>query len=193
MKQLSLIFTILFILVSCVKYDENCLPYYLYSVSQNSDINYDMISQIDTLPYGRVKLKNEFYPIKGNYTVARFLSFSYGYGHECQAESNSLLILKVDSNHVVVDGFIYPLQWAEVPAKCELYRITKKKKLKNKKTITSLFNSKENPFDINKKGYLVIPQYIDIYRDNILEEKKEKICPVEPDEFVIDLPLDSFY
>ena len=69
----------------------------------------------------------------------------------------------------------------------------KKIKLKNKKAITTLFKNKEEPFVINKKGYLVIPQYVDFYKDNILEEKKQKTCPAEPGEFVIDLPLDIYY
>ena len=76
-KIFILVLFISYIFSSCIRYDEKCLPYYLYSVTQKSDINYSMISKLDSFPIGRVKLKNEFYPVSGDYTVLRWLTSKF--------------------------------------------------------------------------------------------------------------------
>ena len=178
------------IFYSCIRYDENNLPYYLYSVTQRSDINYSMISKLDSFPVGKVKLKNEFYPVSGNYTVARFLSFSYGQGLESNFETNNVLILKIDEKQQVVDGYLYCLQWAEAPVSKELFRIKNKGiKIKNKLPISSFFNFKEknaNEDSKKRKGFLVIPNNIEISKSNYIEKKDNNIYPYEPNEFVVE-------
>lgn len=179
-----------YIFSSCIRYDENCLPYYLYSVTQKSDINYSMISKLDSFPIGKVKLKNEFYPVSGNYTVLRFLSFSYGQGMESSFETNNVLILKIDDNQRLVDGYLYNLQWAEVPVTQALYRITSnKKRIKNKLSISSLFTHKKNDANGNirsPQGFLIIPKNIEILKSNFIDKKESKIYSYEPKEFVVE-------
>ena len=183
MKKIILFIFTLSVLSSCIRYDEKCLPYYLYSVTQNSDINYDMISKIDSFPMGKAKLNNEFYPVSGNYTVARFLSFSYGNGMESSFETNNVLILKIDKDQRIVDGYLYCLQWAEMPVSTALLRISNNNvKIKNKRSISSLFNHKKN----NHKGYLVVPNDIEILNSNIINKKDKEIYPSEPNEFVVE-------
>ena len=115
MKKTTILFLLtLSVFFSCIRYDEKNLPYYLYSVTQKSDINYNMISKLDSFPIGRVKLKNEFYPVSGDYTVLRFLSFSYGQGMESSFETNNVLILKIDKNKRIVDGYLYNLQCGQL-------------------------------------------------------------------------------
>lgn len=175
---------------SCIRYDEKCLPYYLYSVTQKSDINYSMISKLDSFPIGRVKLKNEFYPVSGDYTVLRFLSFSYGQGMESSFETNNVLILKIDENKRLVDGYLYSLQWAEVPVSQALLRITNNKiKIKNRLSISSLFTHKKNDANgnmRNPKGFLIIPNNIEILESNYIDKKDSKIYSYEPNEFVVE-------
>lgn len=191
MKKIIIIFLFTsYIFSSCNVYDEKCLPYYLFSVTQKSDINYDMISKLDSFPMGRVKLKNEFYPVLGNYTVARFLSFSYGQGQESSFETNNVLILKIDENQRLIDGYIYCLQWAEVPASQALVRITNNKiKIKNRQSISSFFTCKKNNTNgklKRHKGFLVIPNNIDILKSNYIDKKDQKIYSYEPNEFVVE-------
>lgn len=179
-----------YIFSSCVRYDEKCLPYYLYSVTQKSDINYGMISKLDSFPVGRVKLKNEFYPVPGEYTVARFLSFSYERGKESSSETNNVLILKIDENKRIIDGYIYCLQWAEVPVSQALFRITNNKiKIKNRQSISSLFTYKTNNANgkmKRHKGFLVVPNNVDILKSNFIDKKDQKIYSYEPNEFVVE-------
>ncbi len=189
----KIIFILLFtsyIFSSCIRYDEKCLPYYLYSVTQKSDINYSMISKLDSFPKGRVKLKNEFYPVPGDYTVARFLSFSYDQGMESSFETNNVLILKIDENKRLVDGYLYSLQWAEVPVSQALLRITNNKnKIKNRLSISSLFTHKKNDANGNMrkpKGFLIIPNNIEILESNYIDKKESKIYSYEPNEFVVE-------
>lgn len=186
-KTLFFIFT-LSVFSSCIRYDEECLPYYLYSVTQKSDINYDMISKIDSLPMGKAKLNNEFYPVPGDYTVARFLSFSYGDGMGCSFETNNVLTLKIDKEQRIVDGYFYCLQWAEMPVSEALLRITNKGiKIKNKRSISSLLNDKKS----NAKGFLVIPNGVDIFNTNIINKKNKELYPSEPNEFVVEWLIDE--
>ena len=175
---------------SCIRYDEKCLPYYLYSVTQKSDLNYSMISKLDSFPIGRVKLKNEFYPVSGDYTVLRFLSFSYGQGMESSFETNNVLILKIDKNKRIVDGYLYNLQWAEPPVSQALFRVTNnKKKIKNKLPISSLLTHKKNDVN-NYKGFLIIPNNIEILKSNCIDKKDSKIYLFEPKEFVVEYELE---
>lgn len=179
-----------YIFSSCIRYDEKCLPYYLYSVTQKSDINYGMISKLDSFPVGRVKLKNEFYPVPGEYTVARFLSFSYERGKESSSETNNVLILKIDENKRIIDGYIYCLQWAEVPVSQALFRITNNKNIiKNRQSISSLFTYKTNNANgkmKRHKGFLVVPNNVDILKSNFIDKKDQKIYSYEPNEFVVE-------
>ena len=189
-KIFILVLFISYIFSSCIRYDEKCLPYYLYSVTQKSDINYSMISKLDSFPIGRVKLKNEFYPVFGDYTVLRFLSFSYGQGMESSFETNNVLILKIDENKRLVDGYLYSLQWAEVPVSQALLRITNNKiKIKNRLSISSLFTHKKNDAYgnmRNPKGFLIIPNNIEILESNYIDKKDSKIYSYEPNEFVVE-------
>ena len=191
MKKIIVLFMLTsYIFSSCIRYDEKCLPYYLYSVTQKSDINYSMISKLDSFPTGRVKLKNEFYPVPGDYTVARFLSFSYDQGVESSFETNNVLILKIDEKQRVIDGYLYSLQWAEVPVSQALFRITSNKiKIKNRQSISSLFTYKKNNANGKMKrhnGFLVIPNNIEILKSNYIDKKEQKIYSYEPNEFVIE-------
>ena len=192
MKKTTILFLLtLSVFFSCIRYDEKNLPYYLYSVTQKSDINYNMISKIDSFPIGKAKLKNEFYPIPGDYTVARFLSFSYGQGKEASFEINNVLILKIDETQRIVDGFLYCLQWAEVPVSKALLNITKKNcKIRNKQLLSSLFHFKKNNcadgYSPSFKGFLVIPNNINILKSDYINKKDERIYPYEPNEFVVE-------
>ena len=149
-----------------------------------------MISKLDSFPIGRVKLKNEFYPVSGDYTVLRFLSFSYGQGMESSFETNNVLILKIDENKRLVDGYLYSLQWAEVPVSQALLRITNNKiKIKNRLSISSLFTHKKNDANgnmRNPKGFLIIPNNIEILESNYIDKKESKIYSYEPNEFVVE-------
>lgn len=148
-----------------------------------------MISKLDSFPIGRVKLKNEFYPVSGDYTVLRFLSFSYGQGMESSFETNNVLILKIDENQRLIDGYLYCLQWAEVPVSQALFRIENNKiKIKNKQSVSSLFNSKKNKANgklKSQKGYLVIPNNIKILKSNFIDKIDKKVYSYEPNEFVV--------
>lgn len=183
MKQM-LYWGLLFLFSGCISTNPDILPYHLFSVTQNSDINYEMISQMDSLPPGRVKLKNEFYPVEGEYTVLRFLSFSYGDGVFSSFETNNLLILKVDSCKQIVDGFFYPLQWAEAPLSSKLCRITAQNvKLKNKLNIRRLLKKQKGTE--NERGYLVFSKDIELLKCSFIERKDKDLCPYEKNEFEI--------
>jgi len=135
------------------------------------------------------KLKNEFYPVPGEYTVARFLSFSYDQGMESSFETNNVLILKIDENKRIIDGYIYCLQWAEVPVSQALFRITNNRiKIKNRQSISPLFTYKKNNANgklKRHKGFLVVPNNIEILKSNFIDKKDQKIYSYEPNEFMV--------
>ncbi len=194
---------LIFLLASCSSFDENCLPYHLYTVNQKADLNYAMIDRINTLPAGKVKLRNEFRPIKGNYTVARFISFGYDVvSSDYYSETNNIIILKIDSTNTIVDGYQYYLQRDELPLKISLYRISAKgvkaernlniKKLKFKSCMKKVELGWDDVPDFKGKGVLIISKNYNknIFNSNISDDLKEPenyIYPAdsEKNEFII--------
>lgn len=175
---------LLFVLCGCANHDYTNLPYHLYSVTQNSDLNYEMISQIDSLPGGKIKANNEFYPIEGDYTVLRFLSFSYGQGRCSSFEANNLLVLKINSKKEIIDGYFYPLQWAEYPYSSILYKIKNKNiKIKNNLNIHSILGN--DSYHKGERGYLVLPKDFNLFEWNFINNKKQKVCPYEANDFEV--------
>lgn len=50
---------------------------------------------------------------------------------------NNLIILKVNKDNKIVDGYQYFLQFPEMPSTCRLYRLSSKQKLTSKMSIAS--------------------------------------------------------
>lgn len=102
--------------------------YKLLDKYENSDFNYPAIDSIDFVDKGLDMLNNVFNPIKGDFTIYRFITKDYGilFG-EYKSDLNNLIILKVNSKGDIIDGFQYFLQNPQMPSKCYLYRVTTKK------------------------------------------------------------------
>jgi hypothetical protein len=77
-----------------------------------------------------------------------------------------------------------------VPVSQALLRITNNKiKIKNRLSISSLFTHKKNDANGNRrnpKGFLIIPNNIEILESNYIDKKDSKIYSYEPNEFVVE-------
>lgn len=189
---------LIFFLGSCSICSEKYDRYYLYTVSKHSDINYPMLSRIDSLPAGIVKLKNEFRPVPGNYTIVRFLSFSYGLRYEhFNSELNNVVVLKLDSMYRIVDGYFYFLQNGEAPCSVRFYKMANHqlsahgkislKRFRFEHPTTDIDSADIDYFKFKYKGFLVFPR--DLRDLNFHDEYKDSInhvFPCEDDGFVIN-------
>ena len=113
--------------------------YNLLDSFENSDLNYSSIDSINSITGGITMLDSVFNVVKGKYTVYRFMTYDRGIlfdGYE--SDFNNLIILKVDSTGIIVDGYKYFLQNPEMPSTCFLYKLTKKKRKKEKLKIKKL-------------------------------------------------------
>lgn len=113
--------------------------YYLLDYFNNADINYDNIDTIDYCSGGKASMMKVFSPCHGKNRVVRYMSYDYGYIHDEQKDTlNSMIILSVDTNEIIIDGFLVFLQNGEYPASDFLLRTNKHVKLKHKMKIKDL-------------------------------------------------------
>jgi len=106
----------------------------ILDVSRDSQINTLNFKNLQFIERGHIALDSIFKPIKGNYTVYRYLisdSLILISGPTANKElTEYILIIQIDDNNQVVDGYFYNLNNPEY-AYCALYRI-KNRKLKFK-------------------------------------------------------------
>ena len=113
--------------------------YYLLDCFNNADINYDNIDSIDYCSGEKESMMNIFSPCSGENRVVRYMSYDYGYLSEERTDSlNCMIILSVDTNEIIIDGFLVFLQNGEYPASDFLLRTNKHVKLKHKMKIKDL-------------------------------------------------------
>lgn len=118
----------------------NKAPFCLYDeIHYNADFNYRGIDSINWMPKGRIMMDSVFNTIKGDYTIYRFMSYTNGWLlTDLYCELNDVVVLKVDSNNNIVEGFYYYLQYPEMPSSCYLYHSNRKLKLKGKISMKEL-------------------------------------------------------
>lgn len=131
-------FLLIFILSGCIAMEEkptqgmpskpeNELGFHLINVTTNADFNYSKIASINEYATGLSKLNNEFKPVNGHYTIVFYGAHDIGVYHNGEnKDSYHLIMLKIDDELNVIDGYYYPLQWAEMPLTSRLYRISNK-------------------------------------------------------------------
>ena len=99
--------------------------FHLISVTTNADFNYSKIASINEYAPGLSKLNNEFKPVKGHYTIVLYGAHDIGLYHDGEnKDSYYIIMLKIDDDLNVIDGYYYPLQWSEMPLTSRLYRIS---------------------------------------------------------------------
>lgn len=132
-----LLLLICFLSFSCTNAQE---VFKLSLKKENADINYLTIKNINLFAHGCKEMLQIFQPVKGQFAVYLFIK-------EFQGESNlggsskmhDLIILKTSEDSVVLDGFYYRLEWAEVPSQSMIFRTTcKDVKLKNNLEVSLL-------------------------------------------------------
>lgn len=137
MKFIFLLFSFFTVLLSWGKVTPQ-YEYYLYDSFENADINYNKIDSIDSFPGGKESMMNVFSPCPGSYRVVRYMSHDYGFIHESTDSLNGMIILSVDTNNIIVDGFLVLLHLGEYPFSEFMMRTNKHIKLKSKMDISDL-------------------------------------------------------
>lgn len=170
---------LLYLLLTFVSHDSksqgnDATAFLLLDLNYNADLDYGRIDSINQSAKGLVMLDSVFRLRNGEYTVYRFLTHSKGYLFDESGlrDINELIILKVNKNKKVVDGYYYLLQNPQMPSTCELYRETRKLRLRQKMSISKLRFKKVHQ---EKPDYEVcedIPKY--------LTDDRELIFAVEP-------------
>ena len=97
--------------------------YKLLDKTVSADINYSQINVLDTKVRGMALLDQVFNPIKGEFTVYRFMAIFNGQSFTGKTkEFHDILIVKTDSKGKIFDAYQYTLEWAELPAENDLYK-----------------------------------------------------------------------
>ena len=101
----------------------------LISKKTNSDINYLTIKNINSLGHGCDSMIEYFKPVKGEYNVYIFIKEFEGISTReidsityASETFHDLIILKTNNQNLILDGFYYRLEWAEVPSQFMLFR-----------------------------------------------------------------------
>ena len=106
--------------------------YYSYDSYDNADFDYGRIYAIDSVDGGKSSMLDVFTPTKGDYKVVRYISYDYGPTFDDYSDSiNFLLVLKLDLEGYVLDGFLCYLQTSDYPFSSFLLRTNKRIKVKD--------------------------------------------------------------
>ncbi len=92
---------------------------------EHSDINYLTTKNINSIEHSYEVMLQNFKPIKGQFTTYVFIKEFYGISKFDEKESkfHDLIILKTDSNNIILDGYYYRLEWADVPSQYMIFRV----------------------------------------------------------------------
>ena len=122
MKQI-LTFFILLTFTICYSQNESS-NFKLIEKKENSDINYLTIKNINSLAHGYKPMLESFKPIKGEFTTYIFIKeFDEISKYNGNQKFHDLIILKTNTENVILDGFYYRLEWVEVPSQSMIFRV----------------------------------------------------------------------
>ena len=120
--MLRLLTIITWVLLSSSNIFSQTKEYKLLDKTTSSDISSRLVAMLDTTRPGLTLLDNVFKPIKGKFTVYRFLATYQGLSFtDKQKEFHDILIVKTDSKNKIIIAYQYTLEWAEPPFETDLY------------------------------------------------------------------------
>jgi len=117
-------------LLAAITLSTNCYSqikvYRLVDKSEQADIDRSKFNQLNTLGAGYHLLNEVFKPVKGNYTVYRFIAKYKGHSHRTSKMEvfHDLIILKTNITGTILDAYQYTLEWGEVPLIYDLFTLT---------------------------------------------------------------------
>lgn len=148
--------------------------YILFDKHQCSDLNYQKIDSLNSSEYqSGINLLNDIFSIKkGNFAVYRFLNFDKGmlYDEAPIQEIINLVIIKVNTENIIEDGFYYSLTNPEMPRTCHLFRLVNKIKFKGKVDLKTMIFKR---IDIINHDELL---FLDCLNDMYLKLEGKLIC-----------------
>lgn len=113
---------ILFLFNFCFAQDEST-SFKLIQKADSTDINYLTIKNINSLPHSYESMLQNFKPIKGEYTTYLFIKeFEDETKYFGKQKLHDLVIIKTNSNNIIIDGYFYRLEWSEVPSQSMIFR-----------------------------------------------------------------------
>lgn len=122
MKQI-LKFFILLSLSICYSQNEDS-NFKLVAKKKNSEINYLTIKNINSLDHGYESMIDNFKPIRGEFTTYIFIKeFNGANPNNSNQNFHDLIILKTNKKNIILDGFYYRLEWAEIPSQSMVFRV----------------------------------------------------------------------
>jgi hypothetical protein len=96
--------------------------YNLLDKTFSADIHKRLIAVLDTTAPGMRLLDNVFKPVKGIFTVYRFIATYEGLSFTGkQKEFHDILIVKTDAKNKIILAYQYTLEWSDVPSETDLY------------------------------------------------------------------------
>lgn len=174
-KMKNLVLLVIFLLTVINSISQTGYRYFLLDKFTDSDLPEISYNKIDRfIGNEKLLLEKVFYPVKGTFTVYRFLSqiiidrniFSISVSKRYAYD----IILLKEKNNKIIDGYRFPLYWTEVPSKAGLFRVNSVVTIKDSVAVESLkFNPIYKEFNnlfINtdfKKGILYFfPTSLDV-------------------------------
>ena len=98
--------------------------YKLLDKTPAADINFKAILLMEARP-GTTLLEKGFKPVKGRYTVYRFMAAYRGLSFTNTSRTfHDVIIVRTGPGNEIVSAFQYTLEWAELPLISDLYQST---------------------------------------------------------------------
>lgn len=163
------------LLININIYSQNKInEYILFDKHQSSDINYQKIDSLNSseFPSG-INLLNDIFDVKsGNFIVYRFLNIDKGvlYDGGLISEVLNLVILKVNNENIIEDGYYYSLTNPEMPRTCHLFKLIDKLEFEERMNLNTMNFKRIDKVETDKYTF------IDCIGDYYLTQEGILIC-----------------
>ena len=122
-KTFSLLVIVLLFLLSAFSQSSQVKEYKLLDKTFDADINVTAFTALDTLSPGMALVNKVFKPVKGNFTVYRFLATFKGKSFTGKEKDfHDILIVKTNTKNDIIVAYQYTLEWAEEPTIYDLFK-----------------------------------------------------------------------
>jgi len=97
--------------------------YKLISKTQNADLNYLQLDNIDSFRKDSASLRQIFKPVKGKFIVYEFIATFKGESFDGTNKFfHDILVIKINDSSKIIDAYQYTLEWAEPPCQYDMYK-----------------------------------------------------------------------
>ena len=121
---------ILTLILGTISYGQT-KSYIFISKTQNADLNFLQLDNIDSFRKDSTSLRKIFEPTSGKYIVYQFIATYRGEAYNAEGPKlfkkfHDILVIQTDNTNKIIDAYQYTLEWREYPFQGDLYQNTEK-------------------------------------------------------------------